>query len=175
MSTAKRYSSFLVNTSGNMLLLTVLSLTTVLGAAGATIDFVNTSHRQTALQTAIDTAALAGVLEEASEMKMIAAAHAIYETNTKNLKFKVSKKIFKFVEGTMQLHCTASFQSSNAIVSLVGISSKDIVVNASYGYENTSAFCIHALSASASSALIFNNKRGPLMFTGPSVDAPNVA
>jgi Flp pilus assembly protein TadG len=170
-----RRASFLAQEGGNVAIMTALSLTVLLGVAGAAIDFVNTSDRQVALQAAVDAAALAGVREDGSDNKRIAAAQASYKANTRDFTFKISAATFQFEKGSTKLFGSANFESSNAFTSVLGIGARDLPVTATAVYEaapSTPAFCIHSLSPSAGPALIFNNKRGPLTYTGFGTDAP---
>ncbi len=78
---------FQQNTSGNVVMIFGLSLTSLMGASGAAIDYSRYSNARQAISSASDAAALAGALSRGDATARKAAAQTVFEANLRNANF----------------------------------------------------------------------------------------
>jgi hypothetical protein len=152
-------------TTAMMMGLMLLSIMTVVGFA---VDYHQASNRRSTLQHALDNAVLAAAVQSGDNGVKLKAGLENYDSN--GFDFCSTKPTLNFEDDVIRgsIEC----RTKTNILGIIGIDSVDVGVKSAAKIGGTSFHCVHALSASKSKALIYNNKRGPLKFVGDSIIAP---
>ncbi|MGL4637865.1 MAG: pilus assembly protein TadG-related protein [Beijerinckiaceae bacterium] len=87
MTVTGKLSRFGKNTSGNVAMMFALSLTSLMGASGAAVDYSRYSNARSAISAASDAAALAGALSRGDATARQAAAKTVFEANLRAANF----------------------------------------------------------------------------------------
>jgi hypothetical protein len=170
---ANAIASFLGNSRGNFALYFAIVSVPLLGIAGVAVDYSLTVRDRNEVQETLDAAVLAGIMATGTDDERIAEAKRYFRALVEDDFERISGLNFAFSQGGNRLDGSAKVRSSRMLSRVVGAKRDRIEVNAAAMRTGESGWrCLHALNMTQSDALIFNNKRGPLQFTGPAMVAP---
>jgi Flp pilus assembly protein TadG len=156
---ARVFARFRRATGGNVAWLYALSLVPLTLAAGSGVDFVAALDAKTALQNAIDAAALAGAGagNSSSVAQTVFAAEPL-------LKYGVAGAPAFSINNDQSFTGTVSANVPAQFLSIVGIKTIPVTVSATAKQNGTATACILVLDRNASQALLMNS--------GADVEAP---
>jgi Flp pilus assembly protein TadG len=149
---------------GNVLIIFALVTIPLVGAVGISVDYAKASQLQTRMQQALDAAALAGVSESSSSLK-ISKATSYFQSQISNDWGTTPTASFS-VDDAGKLMGTAQAAAQGSFIGMFGQSS--IAVNATTAAVTsgtTSKVCILLVDPTQSQSLLVNS--------GAKLDAPN--
>lgn len=159
---AQRLAAFGRNEDGSIAVIFALSLIIILGAAGIAIDFARAVHAQTEMQSALDSAVLAGV--RADSNKQVSDATSMFNANFSDSAAKGVSVQFSPGGGT-ELSGTATGHVETTLAGVLGVQQLPINAIARAKGSGGGTVCILALDRTASQAFLVNS--------GPQLDAPD--
>ena len=163
-----KFHVLLKSETGNTAMMLGLMFLTVMIVVGFALDYHQASNRRAALQHALDNAVLAAAVQSGDNDLKIQAGLKLYDSNAFDF---CSTKPTLILEDDV-IRGSIECRTKTNILSIIGIDSVDVGVKSAAQIGGNSFHCVHALSASKSQALTYNNKRGPLKFVGDSIIAP---
>ena len=164
---------FLGDKSGNFMVIFAVSMVPIFGIAASAIDYSRFVQERTSLQDRLDAAVLAGVTEtdvaaaQISAARLFLSAQARDESIIKDLKF--------WHDGSV-LRASAVVVAPTSLMQIIGFNeiTGAVASGATRSASGTDLRCIHALNATAQSALILNSKpRSSDIYAGASLIAAN--
>lgn len=162
---SNRLSAFARNDQGSVAVIFGLAVVMLIAVAGVALDFARASHARTKMQTALDSAVLAGV--RADSATQLAAAKNMFNNNFSEPSTKGVKVSFS-PTGENQLKGTASASLDTTLGKVLGINEMKISATATatgIGGGVTTIACILVLDKTASQAFLVNS--------GPTLNAPD--
>lgn len=174
-SSRKSLPDIVLENSGNMAVTLSIALLPIALAIGSGVDYTRYKMTVSAAQSAVDAAALAIARDAASHGDMLSkrATEQFHANLDGNLMPDVATVSADYADNITHVKALGSVDTS--FLGIAGFQQLEFMVTAKaqvFG-STTGARCIHALDPVASDALIYNNKRGPLLFVGDSIIAPD--
>ena len=149
---------------GNVVIIFALVTIPLVGAVGISVDYVKASQLRTRMQQALDAAALAGVAESSSSLK-ISKATSHFQSQISNDWGTTPTASFS-VDGAGKLIGTAQAAAKGSFVGMLGQSSISVkVATAAVTSGTTSKVCILLVDPTQSQSLLVNS--------GANLNAPN--
>lgn len=148
---------------GNVLVIFALVTLPLVGAVGISVDYVKASQLRTRMQQALDAAALAGVAESSSSLK-ISKATSYFQSQITNDWGTTPTASFS-VDGVGKLIGTAQAAAKGSFVGMLGQSSIPVNVTTAAVASGTSKVCILLVDPTQSQSLLVNS--------GANLNAPN--
>lgn len=149
---------------GNVVIIFALVTIPLLGAVGISVDYVKASQLQTRMQQALDAAALAGVAESSSSLK-ISKATSHFQSQVTNDWGTTPTASFS-VDDAGKLTGTAQAAAKGSFVGVLGQSSISVkATTAAVTSGTTSKVCILLVDPTQSQSLLVNS--------GANLNAPN--
>ncbi|WP_155847476.1 pilus assembly protein TadG-related protein [Asticcacaulis sp. AC402] len=163
---------FVKSTSASSAIIYALSAPIVIAAVGVAIDLSNSLNRKFDIQQALDAAVLAAAGNTGTDAAKLGAAKSSFSSNTKVAKYKIASPTFTHDASNMRVDGSVIIEPSSFFLSLLDIKENDINVESSAAYFDVPVIpCILALDPLSASSLTLNNKRGPLLYSGPGFSA----
>ena len=158
------------NRTGNIAVNFAILVVPLIGVAGVALDFSQLSRHHMTAQDALDAAVLAGVTKQGSDDVRISVATSHFYDNLKT-EMRVSAPKFEWKNGGGRLDGIVNINTDQTLSKVIGVDGLKSTVTSAAILTRSGYRCLHALNSNVSKALIYNNKRGPLQYTGNSIIA----
>lgn len=165
-------TQFFRDTSGSFSISAAIATLVLVTAVSVSLEMTNIARAQQKLQDALDVAVLTAAKNAGSNEVRIQAGNSAF---VENLNFTCNNSpSYSFTDKTV--YATTECKVSAMIAGLIGRSDFFVATESEATFAGKPVFmCLHALNYGSSKALIYNNKRGPLTYTGDSIIAPECA